>query len=118
MTVPARRAARSSPRGLPASRRSGRSRLLDLDRLAPRRRRVLGFVDAADPEIHDRADAQELLAAGIPKMPARLRRHDSRHEPAAALAEIRLRLELADSTFELGETGVRFGHGALLLARI
>src|SRR5215211_6815070 len=66
------------------------SALLDLDRLPVAEATggaVIGFVQASNPEIHDRANTEELLPPGIPEVLARFGRHDPIHQTAATFAE-------------------------------
>jgi hypothetical protein len=59
--------------------------------------------------IDDRADAEELLAAGVSEVPRCLRRHDAIHQPAAALAHRRLALELREPPLQLRHPDIARG---------
>src|SRR5690349_12622866 len=86
--------------------------LVDLDRLPPRvgAGARVGILDAPDPEIDDRADAEELLPAGVAEVLARLLRDDAIHHPAAALTKPGRALEAREPCLELGDSHLRLGH--------
>src|SRR5205809_6759314 len=71
-----------------------------------------GIVDAADPEVDDRTEAEELLAARVAEVPARLGGHDPVHHPPAPFPHARLALEAGQPFLELGqpELRARFRH--------
>jgi hypothetical protein len=80
--------------------------ILDLDRLAVATAAGgarIGLVDARDPEAHDRADAEELLAAGVAEVLAGLGRHHLVQHGSTAGTEARRPFEARGARFELGQ---------------
>src|SRR5215208_5463594 len=90
--------------------------LLDLDRLAVAEAAGgagVGFIQAANPEIHDRANAKELLAARVSEMLAGLRRDHPIHDASAALPEAGRTLESGEASLELSDPVGRGYSGRL-----
>src|SRR6185503_3004859 len=69
-------------------------------------------LDAPDPEVDDGTDAEQLLAAGVAEVPARLGRNHAIHHLAAALPDTGRAFEACQAVLELGEPHVRgrIGH--------